>query len=60
MEQIYQSFLDFIAAYGYIAVAVLMAMENACIPIPSEFRRLMPINPLHLPRKVLTRFYLTA
>ncbi len=36
MEQIYQSFLDFIAVYGYFAVALLMAMENACIPIPSE------------------------
>ena len=36
MEQIYQSFLDFIAVYGYFAVAILMAMENACIPIPSE------------------------
>ena len=36
MEQVYQSFLDFIAVYGYVAVAVLMAMENACIPIPSE------------------------
>ena len=29
-------FLQFIDAYGYIAVAVLMAMENACIPVPSE------------------------
>ncbi len=36
MEQVYQSFLDFIAVYGYFAVALLMAMENACIPIPSE------------------------
>lgn len=36
MEQISQMFLQFIDAYGYIAVAVLMAMENACIPIPSE------------------------
>ena len=36
MEQISQSFLNFIDAYGYFAVAVLMAMENACIPIPSE------------------------
>lgn len=29
-------FLDFIKNWGYVAVAVLMAMENACIPIPSE------------------------
>jgi len=36
MEQISQSFLSFIDAYGYVAVAILMAMENACIPIPSE------------------------
>lgn len=36
MEQISQMFLQFIDSYGYIAVAVLMAMENACIPIPSE------------------------
>ena len=36
MEQVYQSFLEFIASYGYFAVALLMAMENACIPIPSE------------------------
>ena len=36
MEEISQMFLNFIDAYGYIAVAVLMAMENACIPIPSE------------------------
>ena len=36
MEQVTQTFLAFIDQYGYIAVAVLMAMENACIPIPSE------------------------
>ena len=36
MEQISQIFLEFIATWGYVAVAVLMAMENACIPIPSE------------------------
>lgn len=36
MEGLTQSFLDFIDVYGYFAVAVLMAMENACIPIPSE------------------------
>lgn len=29
-------FLEFIAAWGYLAVAVLMAAENACIPVPSE------------------------
>ena len=36
MEEVSQVFLQFINSYGYIAVAVLMAMENACIPIPSE------------------------
>ena len=36
MEQISQAFLNFIDAWGYLAVAVLMAMENACIPVPSE------------------------
>lgn len=36
MEQLSQTFLSFIDAYGYFAVALLMAMENACIPIPSE------------------------
>ena len=29
-------FLDFIDRWGYFAVALLMGMENACIPIPSE------------------------
>lgn len=28
--------MDFIASWGYVAVATLMAAENACIPIPSE------------------------
>ena len=36
MEQISQAFLNFIDAWGYFAVAILMAMENACIPVPSE------------------------
>lgn len=36
MEQFTAMFLEFIAQWGYVAVAVLMAMENACIPIPSE------------------------
>lgn len=29
-------FLQFIDSWGYYAVAILMAFENACIPIPSE------------------------
>lgn len=36
MEQIFQAFLSFIDSWGYLAVAILMAMENACIPVPSE------------------------
>ena len=36
MEQISQTFLAFIDQFGYFAVIILMAMENACIPIPSE------------------------
>lgn len=36
MDYFYQLFLAFIASWGYVAVAVLMAAENACIPIPSE------------------------
>ncbi|MBR1645469.1 MAG: DedA family protein [Selenomonadaceae bacterium] len=36
MEQVSQAFLSFIDAWGYVAVVILMAMENACIPVPSE------------------------
>ncbi len=36
MEQFSALFMQFIADWGYVAVAVLMAAENACIPIPSE------------------------
>ena len=36
MEQFSTLFLEFIASWGYVAVAILMAAENACIPIPSE------------------------
>ena len=36
MDYFSQIFLSFIASWGYVAVAVLMAAENACIPIPSE------------------------
>lgn len=36
MEHFTQIFLSFIASWGYVAVVVLMAAENACIPIPSE------------------------
>ena len=36
MDQFSTMFLGFIDTWGYVAVAVLMALENACIPIPSE------------------------
>ena len=36
MEKFTQTFLELIDAWGYVSVAVLMASENACIPIPSE------------------------
>ncbi|TCS82046.1 DedA family protein [Pectinatus cerevisiiphilus] len=36
MEQYSTLFLEFIATWGYLAIALLMALENACIPIPSE------------------------
>ena len=36
MEQFSGLFLEFIRDWGYVAVAVLMMAENACIPIPSE------------------------
>ena len=36
MESLSQIFLEFIASWGYVAVATLMALENACVPIPSE------------------------
>ena len=29
-------FLNFIDEWGYFAVALLMGLENACVPIPSE------------------------
>ncbi len=36
MEQLSTLFLQFITDWGYVAVAVLMAAENACVPVPSE------------------------
>lgn len=36
MEQYSGLFLEFISSWGYVAIALLMALENACIPIPSE------------------------
>ncbi len=36
MEQYSGLFLEFISSWGYVAIALLMALENACITIPSE------------------------
>lgn len=36
MGSLSEMFLGFIDTWGYFAVALLMGMENACIPIPSE------------------------
>lgn len=36
MEQFLQVIVDFIAWGGYLAIAVGMAMESACMPVPSE------------------------
>ena len=36
MSGLTEMFLGFIDQWGYFAVALLMGMENACIPIPSE------------------------
>ncbi len=36
MEQHLQLLLDFMSQWGYWAIGILMASENACIPIPSE------------------------
>ena len=36
MEQYSGLFLEFISSWGYVAIALLMALENACIPISSE------------------------
>jgi len=36
LEQIFQAVIDFISLWGYTAIVIGMALENACIPIPSE------------------------
>lgn len=36
VEQFLQVILDFIAWGGYLAIAAGMAMESACLPVPSE------------------------
>jgi membrane protein DedA with SNARE-associated domain len=36
MEQFFPVLLNFIDTWGYVAIIVLMAMESACLPVPSE------------------------
>lgn len=36
MEQFFNVVIDYISLWGYPAILIGMALENACIPIPSE------------------------
>lgn len=36
MEQLFHVVIDYIALWGYAAIFIGMALENACIPVPSE------------------------
>ena len=36
MEQFFHIVIDYIAQWGYTAIAIGMALESACVPIPSE------------------------
>lgn len=36
IEKFFHFVIDYIAQWGYIAIMIGMAMESACIPIPSE------------------------
>lgn len=36
MENIYSWVLQYIDSWGYTAIIILMAMESACLPVPSE------------------------
>ena len=36
LDQLHQFVIDTVAGYGYAAVFVLMVLESACVPIPSE------------------------
>lgn len=36
MEQFFHVVIDYIAQWGYVAIVIGMAMESACIPVPSE------------------------
>ncbi len=36
MEQFFQIIVDYIEQWGYLAICIGMALESACIPVPSE------------------------
>ena len=43
-QKIFAALVGIIAATGYAGVLVLMAIQSACIPIPSEV--IMPVPPV--------------
>ncbi len=36
MEQVFHGIIDYIALFGYWGIMIGMALESACIPVPSE------------------------
>jgi membrane protein DedA with SNARE-associated domain len=36
VEQFFQVIIEYIALWGYVAIVIGMALESACIPVPSE------------------------
>jgi membrane protein DedA with SNARE-associated domain len=36
LEQFFQIIVDYIEQWGYLAICIGMALESACIPVPSE------------------------
>src|SRR5213593_135422 len=58
-----ESFIESFARHGYLAVFVLMALESACIPIPSEVTMLFAgflASPDHPTSAVQLNFVLIA
>jgi len=56
MSQFTDVFLQFIDSWGYYAVAILMGLENACIPIPSELISGLLLNLLAMAANLVSRF----
>lgn len=44
LDQLKESIVNYVGGWGYSAIFVLMALESACIPIPSEIT--MPVGGL--------------